>query len=654
MPAGLDPLLAGPVACAALLVLLVLSRPENAAVRLAGAVIVAGLTLGYMHWRITDTLPPPGPGPEPVLAGAFLILDMLVALQGLLALHVLSRSRGRGAEADAHPVESHPGGPIAIDVLIPTYNENRQILRRTIIGAMSQDYPDFRVWVCDDQRRPWVAEMARELGAGYLTRADNRHAKAGNLNAALASLLAGPRPPAAIAVLDADFVATPRFLRRAAALLHDPRTAVVQTPQVFFNPDPIQLNLRATGLMPDEQRFFFDVIMPSKDAHGTAFSCGTSGIIRVAALLEVGGFPTESVTEDMLLSIKLACRGWKTVYLDEPLTAGLAPEGLAEYMNQRGRWCLGAMQIMRTRWSPWSTRPVPLMVRLHTLDSFLFWSLGSLMRLTILFIPPLYWWFGLAVMRVDAQGLLGICLPYLIAAIAYTWWVSRGAIIPVLNEALGLLMLREFLKATWIGLFGQRDQKFSVTAKGATRGGLIIHWQLIGFYLAVGLATLGGILWSTWRGAFGTAEPMLEAITLFWSLYNLVLLTVAGLICIEQPRRRREERFDCAEPSLVLWQDGVLAARFRDLATIGCALRPDPQGAWPAEGQFVTVHVPEVGLVPARVIRRGPDSLHCAFDADRPTEDALTRKLYSGRYLRYVKTTSFGDFVRVALRRAFG
>ena len=68
-----------------------------------------------------------------------------------------------------------------------------------------------------------------------------------------------PEPPDFISILDADFVPTPHFLTRAMALFHDDDVGIVQTPQHFINPDPIQANLAATDVWPDEQRFFFDI-----------------------------------------------------------------------------------------------------------------------------------------------------------------------------------------------------------------------------------------------------------------------------------------------------------------------------------------------------------------------------------------------------------
>ncbi|MEI9916828.1 MAG: glycosyltransferase family 2 protein [Methylovirgula sp.] len=152
-------------------------------------------------------------------------------------------------------------------------------------------------------------------------------------------------------ILDADFVPYRNILKRTLGLFAEPDIGIVQTPQHFFNPDPIQNNLAMTRVWPDEQRFFFNTLLDSKDAWGAAFCCGTSAVFRVDALVAAGGMATETVTEDMLTSFKFSEHGFRTIFLNEMLSMGLAPEGLSSYISQRSRWCLGAIQQMYTRWS---------------------------------------------------------------------------------------------------------------------------------------------------------------------------------------------------------------------------------------------------------------------------------------------------------------
>ena len=227
-----------------------------------------------------------------------------------LTLVFLSRTRDRSVDADANAEWlARRSGATLVDVLICSYNEERTALERTIVGAQAMDYPNFRVWMLDDSRRDWLEALCARLGCRYVSRPNNRHAKAGNINHALRSIAALPDPPDFVAILDADFVPTPLFLKRAMTLFRDPTIGVVQTPQHFVNPDPIQINLGATKFWPDEQRYFFDVVMPAKDAWSAAFCCGTSSIIRMRPLMEIGGFPTNSVTEDYLLTLRLTEKG---------------------------------------------------------------------------------------------------------------------------------------------------------------------------------------------------------------------------------------------------------------------------------------------------------------------------------------------------------
>jgi cellulose synthase (UDP-forming) len=257
--------------------------------------------------------------------------ELVGIITAALSLLFLTRTRDRSPDADAN-VEwlSSLEHPPSIDVLICSYNEEKEILGRRIVGALGMDYPNFRVWMLDDSRRAWVKTLCAELDCRYLSRSDNVYAKAGNINHALSHIAELPNPPELVSILDADFVPTPQFLKRAMSLFRDSTIGLVQTPQHFVNPDPIQINLGATKFCPDEQRLFFDIVLPAKDAWSAAFCCGTSSIVRMAPLMEIGCFPTDSVTEDYLLSLRLKERGFLTAYLNEPLTYGLAPEGLKE------------------------------------------------------------------------------------------------------------------------------------------------------------------------------------------------------------------------------------------------------------------------------------------------------------------------------------
>ncbi len=93
-----------------------------------------------------------------------------------------------------------------VDIFIPTYNEDLSVLRMTILGALNVRYPH-ETWILDDGRRPELQQLCTEMGVHYLTRPDNRHHKAGNVNAAIAQTNGE-----FIAIFDADQVPLPDFI----------------------------------------------------------------------------------------------------------------------------------------------------------------------------------------------------------------------------------------------------------------------------------------------------------------------------------------------------------------------------------------------------------------------------------------------------------
>jgi cellulose synthase (UDP-forming) len=362
---------------AATLLLPYLDRGDNRA-RMALFGVCILLVWRYVAWRFSATIPPLALSLESLYAWMFALVEAAAAVGSTVAYITMGRTLDRGREATETRawlagLERAP----RVDVLITTFNEEETILARTILGALGIDFPGLRVWVLDDGRRPWVEQLCRRKNARYLTRPDNRHAKAGNINHALTILRREPDPPEFIALFDADFVPQRNFLRRTMPLFHDESVGLVQTPQHFFNNDPIQSNLLIGNVWPDEQRFFFDHVMASKDAWGAAFCCGTSSVIRAAALEDIGGFPTDSVTEDFLVTLELDRQGWRTVYLNERLSVGLAPEGIREYLDQRGRWCLGLMQIIRSSLGPFSRDHLSPAYRIGLIDAFLYWATSS-------------------------------------------------------------------------------------------------------------------------------------------------------------------------------------------------------------------------------------------------------------------------------------
>jgi cellulose synthase (UDP-forming) len=547
------------------------------------AFMVAGsfaLMAQYAWWRTTDTLPAPAYTFEYVLALIFLAAELIGIVTAALSLLFLTRTRDRSPDADANSGWlSAQAQPPSIDVLICSYNEEREILERTIVGALGMDYPSFRVWMLDDSRRGWVKTLCAELGCRYLSRSDNAHAKAGNINHALKHIAELPDPPEFVSILDADFVPTPQFLKRAMSLFRDSTIGVVQTPQHFVNPDPIQINLGATKFWPDEQRFFFDIVLPAKDAWSAAFCCGTSSIVRMAPLMEIGGFPTDSVTEDYLLSLRLKERGFLTAYLNEPLTYGLAPEGLKEYITQRSRWCLGFMQIARGRSGPLSFgSPLAFIDRLSLTEVFLNWTAVPLSRAIGLIIPPVSLAFGLHPFHASLYDLATRFLPYFLWSGLVMSWLSGGKVMPILFDVSQIIVMPQILKAAVFGLARPEGQKFQVTAKGGDRNQGFVEWTVMRPFVILIVLSLAAVLWAFYVNG-GSNEIHYSSPALAWTWYNLIVLVVLCFVCVERPRHRAAERFASRELVSVKTADRTQLMQLADVSITGARIFGVPPGA---------------------------------------------------------------------------
>jgi cellulose synthase (UDP-forming) len=614
--------------------------------------ISAALGLRYIVWRLTDTVAPLGFTADALASWSFLAIEALAMLGSFSSFLMMSRTKNRSAEVEEHwqwwekPEFGAPHQP-TVAMLIATYNEDLEVLERTIVGSQALRYPHKKIYVLDDGKRDWLRAYCAEHNVEYITRPDNKGAKAGNINHALSLLAQSDSPPDYIAVLDADFVPHTGFLQRSLALFHDPDVGLVQTPQHFFNADPIQHNLGLSRSYPDEQRFFFDYVQPSRDAWGIAFCCGTSSVMRFSAVAEIGGFPTESVTEDFLLTLVLQEHGWKTVYLNEPLTEGLAPEGLKEYVTQRARWCLGLMQIARSDYGPLGQSNLRLKDRWSVADSVVFWLSTFSFRLAAIFYPLLYWYFNVIVVDAALVDVLRYFAPYYLWSLMAISLVSRGAIVPVLNDVTQLLGAIPITASAILGLVKPHGHGFKVTAKGGDRSKIVVQWSLMRPFLIGLILTLVGLLIGIFSDRFAFYDAgQGKIVILFWTIYNLIVLGVTVLACVELPRRERHIA-DAPERAVFITEAGRdtvwLVGLSRDTARIRGHAYPT--------GTSGKLHVRGVGDVPALVISDGADGVRLELLPDEAQLRALLVRFYTEGDAPGVTTVRLGALFRDMSRR---
>lgn len=367
------------------------------------AVLTLGWNAAYLVWRVGWSWD----GANPVMWALLLVCEVY----GVSALSVLAWFSWRRPDQTRPPAT--PGR--TVDVYVCTFDEPVAVLRATLTGCRRIAYPH-TTYLLDDGRRPEMAALAEEFGAIYLTRPDNRHAKAGNVNHALRR--SGGE---LVFTLDADHVPTPDALDALVGYFDDPELALVQTPHDFFNQDSAQHYEPGRH----EQSVFFSVVMPGKDRHGGAFWCGSAALIRRAALLQIGGVATETIAEDFHTTLRLHRHGWRTRYHAETVVQGLAPHSLASYLLQRDRWARGNLTVFRTPESPLRRRGLTAWQRLSYLASLNAYLAGPVRALLLVVLAAVLWT-GAMPLATGWTQLLALWLPATASSVIAGSALSRG------------------------------------------------------------------------------------------------------------------------------------------------------------------------------------------------------------------------------------
>ena len=636
------------------ILLLPLFKPTNLLVRRGLILVVLALSIRYLWWRISETLPSLAQPADFTFGLLFLILELMLAFSTYICLMTFWRHRDNTPIAEQNERLSHHSVDMpAVDVFIPTYNESWEVLERSILGAKALDYPNFKVWVLDDTRRDWLRDKCAAMGVRYLRRDDNKGAKAGNLNNALAVSKVETNAPF-IMVLDADFVPKRKFLRRVVGFFDDAQVALVQTPQFFFNPNMLQHNFMLSESWVDEQRFFFDTLQPAKDAWDVSYCCGTSFVARRAAIEDIGGYPTETITEDILLSFKLIDAGYVTRYLNEKLSNGLAPETIAEYIKQRSRWGIGAIQSLFVKVGPFGRNNLDLMHRFLFLETANYWLSLPTFCLFGLFAPLLYWYGGISILNADAADYAFHFMPAFFSSTALFVWVSSGRIVPILTDLTEFVCASRVAPSVWSALLFRKVQTFRVTSKGLQTDRVQINWTVMleaGTLFVVTAFAVVAFRTSLVDGRLPDGgDPTLYT---FWSCWNLLILSLVMLLAVERPRQRREERFDLNEPANMYWKGQRYSTWLLDMSVSGARIDLPPALAVQLRDAEVTIDISEIGPVKAHVTSAGGGLLHLRFDA-ADARDAIITKLYTGSYDSVAHQANIGTALGGMFKRAFG
>jgi cellulose synthase (UDP-forming) len=505
------------------------------------AIVAMIVTVQYLYWRVTSTFN------RSALALSWMLY--IAECFGTLTTFLFYFAVWRPIVHLAPP--PLPGR--TVDVLVPTKNEPVSVLRKTLLACGDLSYPH-RTLVLDDGGRPDVRSLCHELGCLYLARPTHEHAKAGNVNFGLRNSSAE-----FIAIFDADHAPLPSFIERLIGYFADEKVGFVQAPQEFYNIDSFQHRAdHEKKYLWTEQSLFYNLIQPGRDRWNAAYFVGSCALMRRAALDDVGGFATASITEDMLTSIRIHAKGWSSVYHNEALAYGIAAETIHPFHIQRRRWGLGGWQVF-LKSNPLVVRGLTIPQRLCYLASLIY-PIEGFQKLIFYVVPPIVLFTGILPMNaLDITYLVHFIPYYAISLFAFNE-MGRGYAGYLMLEQFSMGKFVTYLESFFSLFLPRRARQFAVTPKGRK---VSTPYRLMLPQALVLAASVAAVVYALAQLVLGAREDeFIIAVNSLWALFNSGL-AVAILVYARSKfyQRRVDFRMFDAVPVCYRFGDGGTVVR---------------------------------------------------------------------------------------------
>lgn len=561
---------------------------------LTAVVVVASII--YLVWRIFFTLP----FEYGALSLVFGIL--LLVCEGLGILEMVTNILNRRYELPEMPQIPEHMFP-SVDVLIATHNEDAELLYKTINGCRFMKYPDkskVHIYVCDDNDRPEIYELAKEMGVGYFGLSGNTEAKAGNLNNALRQTSSE-----LVVTFDADMIPTSDFLletvpyfalpkmkkvdgqwskRLPEEIDPDFKIGFVQIPQRFYNADLFQYNLYSEKSIPNEQDFFFREVNVGRTKTNSVIYAGSNTVICREALEAVGGIVTGTITEDLATGVKIQEKGYRSLAADKELAHGLSPENFTSLIKQRQRWGRGGVQVMG-RPSFWFNS-LPAVTKFSYFTSLIYWW-TYFRRFVYVITPLLFAFFGIVFLDTTLLQLLLIWLPFMVLSYMGIEVISGRLRSPRLTSIFDTILFPYMVLPIITEALGIKMKKFSVTPKekkvnfrNTESWHTIPHFIFLGLTVAAAIVCIYAVVAYQ---AYGALIPLL------WLAYNFYMFLMAIIFMLGRINHRTTERLYISVPVEIDTGFSTLNGVTEDVSDRGIAVLLDDPEYVPDDSSFYLI-----------------------------------------------------------------
>lgn len=515
-----------------------------------------------------------------------------------------------------------------VDIYIATYNEPIDLVQKTVNGCLHIQYPDkkkVRIFICDDGSNKYpdraieMKNIAQKYGIGYIRRDTNEHAKAGNLNNAMKYTKAP-----LILTMDADMIpmhhilmeTVPYFLQNEQARKYGrkeefPKIGFIQTPQSFYNTDLFQFNLHSENRIPNEQDYFYRNIQSSRNASNTVIYGGSNTLISRQALNDVGGFFTNSITEDFATGMKIQAQGYVCYALNRVCASGLSPDSLKALVKQRERWGRGCIQTAR-RVNLLFMKGLSVGQKISYYSSISYWY-SSLKRFFYIMSPIVFAVFNIQVVDCTILEVLIFWLPSYMTTNLTLKRLSSNIRNRRWTNIYETVMFQAMLIPVILETFGMSLNSFSVTSKDKKKAGedsdpeakyrIMLSLPYFGYVILsfIGIFKMVYYTIANEEGSF--------LVVIFWLVSNLFNIIMSIFFLLGRKQYRSTERFTARVECFVRQGNSEYSLHTSDVSEEGFAFISDkpiyinPTINFDAYFRMVQPHETYTSYLRARVVQ---------------------------------------------------
>ncbi|MBK8634624.1 MAG: glycosyltransferase [Saprospiraceae bacterium] len=283
--------------------------------------------------------------PKFICLGLFILFINFAWLYGIYNLSIVSfavfyKFFLSKKTAVGKPLLEYPN----VAILYTTCND---FVRESLESCIAQDYPNYKVYICDDSSKEEYIQLVDSFASEYpdrveVVRRSNRHGfKAGNMNNALSTVCKEKY----FAIADADEILPVDFLSKLVPEMeYDDSLGFVQANH-RANPNSPSLLARDMGVGIDLHWKWYQ---PLRNDFGFVMFLGHGALLRRKTWQEIGGFPN-IVSEDLGFAIEAREKGYHAKFVEDVICYEDFPDTVRAFRVRHMKWTRGTSEFLHQK-----------------------------------------------------------------------------------------------------------------------------------------------------------------------------------------------------------------------------------------------------------------------------------------------------------------